>query len=108
MLAPWTIPAQVNVSGMSSVILWSTVLLALIILLFFLYTQLKRWMTEADEPIAGGFTLADLRKLHRQGNISTEEFEMAKSKLLGTAKAMTDQMPAVLPQRRPPPDRPVQ
>ena len=33
------------------------------------------------------FSLGDLRRLHRQGQLTDEEFERAKSKLVGTVQA---------------------
>jgi hypothetical protein len=85
-----------------AIFLWSFVLIALLIVAFAGYSYLKKWMNSAEEPIAGGFTLSDMRELHRQGKMSTEEFEAARSKMVAAAKRMTDQMPAVTPRRTPP------
>lgn len=99
--------AQSNLSGAASVIIWSGVLLALIIIAFFAYTQFKRWMTDAEPSSSGpGFTLSDLRELHRQGKMTTEEFEMAKAKMVASAKKMAEAMPDPLAGRRKPANSP--
>jgi hypothetical protein len=48
----------------------------------------RRWMfSNEDAPISpGGFTLSDLRQLHRDGKMSDEEFERAKARLVAVAQ----------------------
>jgi uncharacterized membrane protein len=106
MAAGWAFfVGQANASGANAVILWSAILLALLLVLFFLYNQLKRWMREPDEPAGVGFTLSDLRELHRQGKMSDEEFEKTKAKIVASAKRVADQMPEVLAKRRKPEEK---
>ncbi|HSV12657.1 MAG TPA: hypothetical protein VLI90_00245, partial [Tepidisphaeraceae bacterium] len=96
--------AQQDTSGISSVFLWSGVLIGIIIIAFLAYAQFKRWMREPEtSSSATGFTLSDLRELHRQGKMTDVEFEMAKVKILGTAKKAADAMPDPLAGRRNPP-----
>lgn len=38
--------------------------------------------TDAGGPGGGGFGLSDLRRLHRQGDLTDEEFERAKAKIV--------------------------
>jgi len=86
--------AQADTSGIASVIIWSGVLLVLVILAFLAYAAFKRWMKEPAVSSSGtGFTLSDLRELHRQGKMTTEEFEMARTKMVASAKKMADAMP---------------
>jgi len=46
----------------------------------------RRWF-KRDEPTGQGFTIDDLRKLHKDGKMSEAEFKVASSKLAGAMKA---------------------
>ena len=54
------------------------VLVGAILVLFLAASWVRRWAKQADEPAGAGFTLGDLRALHRAGKMSTEEYEKAK------------------------------
>jgi uncharacterized membrane protein len=68
----------------SAVILWSAILIVNILGLFVLLSFYRKWMT-SSEPTTGGpaFTLSDLRKLHKEGKMTTEEYEKAKAAIIG-------------------------
>jgi len=67
------------------IILWSAVLIALTVGGFALAAWMKRRLHRTDGSDGEeGFTLSDLRKLHRNGHMTTEEFERAKSALLAS------------------------
>ena len=75
-------------------IFWSMVLLGLCIVTFFLVSFARKWMRgDADDGPVTGFTLADLRELHRNGKMSDEEFERAKAKLLEATRAAASKTP---------------
>ena len=79
---------------------WSLVLIALLLIGFYAVTRLRHWMRE-DEPAVGiGFTLSDLRQLHREGKMTDEEFERAKAKIVAGAKAMAAKLPDPLARNR--------
>jgi hypothetical protein len=84
-----------------SIFFWSFVLIVLLLIAFGGYSYLKKWMNSADEPMPTGFTLSDMRELHRQGKMSTEEFEQARAKMVAAAKRMTEKMPDITPRRSP-------
>ena len=91
---------------------WSLVLICLLVGGFFAISKLRQWLRDDDAPVSPiGFTLSDLRQLHKQGQMTDEEFERAKAKLLGSAKAMTSNLPDPLARDRggkqPPPGPPV-
>ena len=47
----------------------------------------------ADDTSGGdGFTLSDLRRLHKAGQMTDEEFEKAKKILIGSVKAAAEKM----------------
>ena len=78
---------------MPSVIGWSLVLIFLLLAGFFVVARLRSWLKSDDEPAGIGFSLSDLKRLHREGKLSDEELEKARSKILGAAKAMSSQLP---------------
>lgn len=92
-------------SGMLPVFGWSLVLICLLVGGFFAISKLRQWLKD-DDDVPGptiGFTLSDLRQLHKQGKMSDEEFERAKSLIVGNAKAMSSKLPDPLARDRKPP-----
>jgi hypothetical protein len=83
----------------SSVFMWSGILIVVILISFAVYTWFKRWMNAEEQSGPIGFTLSDLRELHRQGKMSDEEFEQTKANLLAGAKKMTEHMPEGIPRK---------
>jgi hypothetical protein len=51
-------------------------------------TRIRAWMKAPDET-EEGFTLSDLRRLHREGSLSDEEFEQWVAKAKSEGKALT-------------------
>jgi hypothetical protein len=51
-----------------------------------IWLRRRYWGSEGDEVPHVGFTLGDLRHLHKSGKISQEEFERAKVKIVEAAK----------------------
>ena len=88
---------------------WSLVLICLLVGGFFAISKLRQWLRDDDggAPVSPiGFTLSDLRQLHKQGQMTDEEFERAKAKIVGSAKAMAAKLPDPLARDRrgqPPP-----
>jgi hypothetical protein len=68
---------------MERVLWWSLVLIGVILAAFVLVAQVKKRLIAPDEPATTGFTLSDLRSLHRKGQMTDEEFEKAKKALVG-------------------------
>ena len=69
-----------------AIVVWSLVLLAVVIVGFVLAIWAKRRLREPDPEPTIGFSLADLRELHRTGKISDEEFERARGKMAASLK----------------------
>ena len=102
-----------------SIVQYSLVLLALILAGGVTVWQVRRRLTKADETSGAGFTLSDLRQLHKSGQMTDAEFERAKAKVVEAARraAARDQAAAAAargnaaagadglrPHRRPPED----
>src|SRR3954468_10338393 len=96
--------AQENTTGIASVFLWSGVLIGIVILAFLAYAQFKRWMKEPEvSSTSTGFTLSDLREMHRQGKMTDAEYQAARAKMVAKAKQTADALPDPLAGRRKPP-----
>ena len=83
-----TILAQA--SGLPAVFFWTLVLIIGLILLFVAVTWLKRWLAPKDASVGVGFTLSDLRQMHREGKLTDAEFEKAKFQALAAAQKATE------------------
>jgi hypothetical protein len=69
-------------------ILVGSILLIVILLIFFGGVVFyRRWMQDEGDTSGEGFTLSDLRRLHKEGKMTTEEYEKAKAILIGSVKA---------------------
>ena len=71
---------------MPSVIWWALILFGVILVGFYAVVRVKRWVTRPDDGPSAGFSLSDLRAMHRSGQISTEEFEKAKTAIVVAAQ----------------------
>ena len=56
-----------------------------------LYARLTGKTNEAEEETAP-FTLADLRRLHREGQMTDDEFEAAKAQIVGAYQKQADRI----------------
>jgi hypothetical protein len=75
----------------ASILFWVAVLLAVIVALAVVALWLRRRLMVAEESEGGiGFTLGDLRRLHREGKMSDEEFNTAKAAMLARTRAVID------------------
>jgi hypothetical protein len=94
-----------DVSAMS-VVTWSLILVAFIVAGWVTVWQVRRRLANPDETAGTGFTLSDLRRLHKSGQMSDEEFERAKAQVVDAARRATAREAAAAlakqPGRRPP------
>jgi len=75
--------AAVDISDTVSILIWSGVLIVVVLVLFFIVNALRKSLWgdnagEADTP----FTLDDLRRLHREGRITDDEYEKARAQII--------------------------
>src|SRR5436305_14172776 len=82
------------------VMIWAIVLVMALMLLSGVVVIYRKWMNADDTTSGPGFTLSDLRKLHKDGKMTTEEYEKAKIILIGSIKAAADK-PANAPKPGP-------
>ncbi len=82
-------PSSTN--GTASIVAWSLIAIVAILIGFALVVWLRKRLYQPDEPASAGFSLADLRRLQREGKLSPEEYERAKAKM--TAGLMREEKP---------------
>lgn len=80
-------PCTLADGGFGGVILWSILIVGLLIAGFVAVSWVKRLVAAPDDAPAGGFSLGDLRQLHKDGQMSDEEFEKAKAMIVSAAQA---------------------
>jgi hypothetical protein len=69
------------------VFVWLSILLGLAIVALVVSLILRQWYrSSSDSSGAGGFTLQDLREMRDDGRLTEEEFEAARTALIGTVK----------------------
>jgi hypothetical protein len=84
-------------ASIAAAIFWSMVILGLLVVGMMAAIRLRRKIKQEEDVTAApaaGFTLSDLRQMHRAGHITDAEFERAKEKVVLAAKKAS--APAVL------------
>lgn len=76
---------------MESIIGWSVALIALLVVAGVLIVWFRKRFSVQDPTSSGGFTLGDLRELHRAGKMTDAEFEAAKGLVLKGLKASMEE-----------------
>lgn len=66
---------------------WLLLLLGVIIAGGVIIFLARRYVNAGSTDAAGGFTLHDLREMHKAGEISDEEFTRAKAQMIGRVAA---------------------
>jgi Short C-terminal domain len=71
-----------------------SILVGVLIVAMVIVSWVRKRLKEPDEPASAGFTLSDLRQLHKSGQMSDEEFERAKAKVVEAARRTADRQAA--------------
>lgn len=71
---------------MGGMLWWLIVLIGLLLAGFVAAVRVKKYMSKPEDMSGPGFTLSDLRTLHRSGKMTDSEFERAKEVVLAAAK----------------------
>ena len=85
--------------SVAPVIRWSLVAIALCIVAVYFLLRLRRWLKEDPQGNPIGFTLGDLRALHRRGEMTDAEFEKAKAKIVQGTQAAAEKIKPPVPAR---------
>jgi hypothetical protein len=80
--------AHLAEASFAPAIIWSVVTLCLLLLGMMAAARLRRKMKQDDVTTgpASGFTLSDLRQMHRAGHLTDAEFERAKERVVLAAQ----------------------
>ena len=82
---------------------WMLTLVGIVIAGWLLLVMIRRSARDTDSALDDGFTLGQLRKMRERGELNDEEFEQARSVILGHhAPTPTDQ-PSSVPKSDTPP-----
>ena len=65
---------------------WTLVLIVIVIIGFVGAIQVKKWARTDEDSGGENFTLSDLRRLHKSGKMSTEEYEKARAAIVALAQ----------------------
>lgn len=105
MRLPWTSFASTSSTELfSEVAPLLGILLGVVIVGTIIIFILRRSLSGASDMLDQGFLLDDLRRLHREGELSDEEFDKAKAALVSRLTSATPDIPAdsgVTPRRTP-------
>ncbi|MEC8558890.1 MAG: hypothetical protein VXY94_02295 [Planctomycetota bacterium] len=78
-----TIPGSGSSSNVfGSVVPWLLVLMGLVVVGGVVISLIRRWMRGGDDAVQIGFSLSDLRAMHAEGRISSEELARAEERLI--------------------------
>ena len=70
------------------------ILAGMLLVAFVIVSWVRKRLKEPEQPVSAGFTLSDLRQLHKSGQMSDEEFERAKAKVVEAARRATERQAA--------------
>lgn len=73
-----------------SIVVWSAVFIALLVAGFAVVVAVRRYFRGSDEPTGGpGFTLGELRRMHRDGTINDQQYEKLRQHIIGSVAGAT-------------------
>jgi len=93
--APVYLLAQLTDQQTHNALVGSLILIVILMLLFGGVVLYRKWMKADDTTTGEGFTLSDLRRLHKEGKMTTAEFESAKAILIGSLKKQQGNKPVL-------------
>lgn len=89
-----------SASGLASTLPPLLGLIVLVVVGWIAVVRIRRWMRESAEQ-AAPFTLEDLRRLHREGKLTDEEFARAREAMLGSIRSKVPEKKAKRPGTEP-------
>ena len=81
-----TLLAELSAKDTQSVLIGSITLIVILLACFGGVYFYRRWMKDDETTTDVGFSLSDFRRLHKEGKMTTEEYERAKAALIGSLK----------------------
>src|SRR3954451_23224449 len=71
----------------SSVFFWSFALIVFVVLMFLATIWARKRLSPNEDFHGEGFTLSDLRRMHKEGKLTDDEFERAKAQMVQSLHA---------------------
>ena len=71
------------------------ILVGIVIVGFVVIALVRRWMNSGNTNGPIGFTLSDLRKLHAEGKLSSEELERAEQQMIKRVRSTASEAEAI-------------
>ena len=110
-----SLPLAAPADGASAVIrsvFWVLLTIVVTVVLVLLALAVKKRFSAAGDvgpsPVGGGFTVGDLRRMRDNGEISDEEFERARERIVAGAKRrLAEEAERAGNPDRPPPEAPL-
>ena len=72
--------------GFGGLLPWLGVLLGMVVVGAIVIAWTRRLLRGEDQSAGAGFTLHDLRELHRRGELNDEEFQRAREAMIGRVR----------------------
>jgi hypothetical protein len=95
MIAGFQLPPIANSGNvLGDVAPWLGIMVILIIVGGVIAMNVRRKMNGGDDSSGIGFTLSDLRAMHERGELTLEEFQRARDKMLGSVRGRESSSPA--------------
>lgn len=86
--------AQATPQASREILWWLGVILAAVVVVLIVAIIVRRRVVSGDQealtPGEPGFTLGDLREMHKSGQLTDEEFEVARKGMIARSRAMLD------------------
>jgi hypothetical protein len=94
-VTPLPLAETLSPHARNMMLLWLGILLAVVILGFGALMLFRRRLTEQDAPQNEnvGFSLSDLRAMRDRGEITSEEYEATRAKVVASVKRMVNEPP---------------
>jgi hypothetical protein len=101
-LAPLPLAQTLSPQQRNAMLFWLGVLLVIVVIGFAVLMLFRRRLTEEQAPSSQdvGFSLSDLRAMRDRGEITAEEYERTRAKVVANVKRMVDAPPPSPKERR--------
>ena len=86
-VAAQTMPASGTGSALSELWPWLITFVVIVLVGGAVIGVVRKWMRGSDDSEQIGFTLGDLRELHRDGKLSTEELKLAEERIISSVQS---------------------
>lgn len=82
---------------------WMLILVGIVLVGWLLLVMIRRSARDSDSALDDGFTLGQLRRMRERGELDDEEFEQARSVILGHHAPRPTDLPPSVPKSDTPP-----